>query len=154
MPLSTRQSFAAERHAACLAQSPEGGPFLFAEFVARDSRLQFRSLNHVHAGAMNLLPLSGHSGHGRTCRWFDPVANDPERTFREPRAKTDGLSWEHDLATGAQLLRQQAIIDVRVSRREDSHFAAETHDRAIPILQFTRLAVDNVALQGRSAARW
>jgi hypothetical protein len=23
-----------------------------------------------------LLSLSRHSGHGRTCRWFDPVAND------------------------------------------------------------------------------
>ncbi len=28
-----------------------------------------------------LLPLSGHSGHGRACCWLDPVANDPSRTF-------------------------------------------------------------------------
>src|SRR5205814_4282662 len=27
------------------------------------------------------LPLQWHSGHGRTCRWLDPVANDPERSF-------------------------------------------------------------------------
>jgi hypothetical protein len=37
-------------------------------------------LNHVHAGATNILRLSGHSGHGRTCRWLEPVANDPDRT--------------------------------------------------------------------------
>jgi hypothetical protein len=43
---------------------------------------------------------------------------------------------------------------VRVSWREDLRFAAETHHRAIPILQFARLAVGNVALQGRSAAGW
>jgi len=53
-----------------------------------------------------------------------------------------------------QFLRQQAIIDVCVSWREDLRFAAETHHRAIPILQFARLAVGNVALQGRSAAGW
>src|SRR5260370_20778182 len=41
-----------------------------------------------------------------------------------------------------------------VSWREDLRFAAETHHRAIPILQFARLAVGNVALQGRSAAGW
>jgi hypothetical protein len=29
-----------------------------------------------------LLPPSGHSGHGRTCCWLAPVANDPERTSR------------------------------------------------------------------------
>src|SRR6266851_426545 len=39
-----------------------------------------------------------------------------------------------------------------VSWREDLRFAAETHHRAIPILQFARLAVGNVALQRRSAA--
>ena len=53
-----------------------------------------------------------------------------------------------------QFLRQQTIIDVCVSRRKDLRFAAETHHRAIPILQFARLAVGNVALQGRSAAGW
>src|SRR5258706_7892689 len=71
----------------------DSGPFIIAEFVAHDSRLQFRSLNHVHAGAinrqwpvvlllnaLNLLPLSGHSGHGRTCCWLDPVAKDPKQT--------------------------------------------------------------------------
>src|SRR6266851_2874902 len=39
-----------------------------------------------------------------------------------------------------------------VSWREDLRFAVETHHRAIPILQFARLAVGNVALQRRSAA--
>ena len=29
--------------------------------------------------AAGLLPLSGHSGHGRNCRKLDPVANDPYR---------------------------------------------------------------------------
>ena len=53
-----------------------------------------------------------------------------------------------------QFLRQQAIIDVCVSWREDLRFAAETHHRAIPILRFARLAVGNVALQGRSSAGW
>jgi hypothetical protein len=38
---------------------PEGRPLVFAEFVAHDSRLQIRGLNHAHAGAMNLLPLFG-----------------------------------------------------------------------------------------------
>jgi hypothetical protein len=32
------------------------------------------------ANGLILLPLSEHSGHGRTCYWFAPVANDPERT--------------------------------------------------------------------------
>jgi hypothetical protein len=31
------------------------------------------------ANALNSLPLSGHSGHGRTCCWLDSVANDPSR---------------------------------------------------------------------------
>jgi hypothetical protein len=33
------------------------------------------------ANALNSLPLSGHCGHGRTCCWLDPVANDSKRTF-------------------------------------------------------------------------
>jgi len=33
------------------------------------------------ANALNLLPLSGRSGHSRTCRWLDPVAFDPEETL-------------------------------------------------------------------------
>jgi hypothetical protein len=48
----------------------DGGPFIIAEFVAHDSWLRFRSLNHVScsainlpwhsvaANALNLLPLS------------------------------------------------------------------------------------------------
>jgi hypothetical protein len=39
----------------------DSGPFKVAEFVAHDSRLRFRSLNHVRGGAanaLNLLPLS------------------------------------------------------------------------------------------------
>jgi hypothetical protein len=31
----------------------DGGPFIIAEFVAHDSRLQFRSLNHVSRSAIN-----------------------------------------------------------------------------------------------------
>jgi hypothetical protein len=36
----------------------------------------------THKGpfAEPLLPLSGHSGHGRTCCWLDPVVNDPSET--------------------------------------------------------------------------
>src|SRR4029453_11429317 len=73
---------------------------------------------------------------------------------REYQSTIDGLAWERDLAAGVQFLRQQAIIDVRVSRRRDLRLAAETHPRSIPIFQLARLAVDNIALQGRSAAGW
>ena len=68
-----------------------------------------------------------------------------------PRAhkQIDGLIWEGDFAAGVQFLRQQAVIDVRVSRRGDLRLAAETHHRSIPIFQLARLAVDNIALQGR-----
>jgi hypothetical protein len=31
----------------------DGGPFIIAEFVAHDSRLRFRSLNHVTGSAIN-----------------------------------------------------------------------------------------------------
>ncbi len=30
---------------------------------------------------VSLVPLSGQSGHGWTCCWFDPVANDPFETW-------------------------------------------------------------------------
>jgi hypothetical protein len=70
----------------------DGGPFKIAEFVAHDPRLRLRSFNHVSGShqstiasravtnALNLLPLSVHSGHGRTCCWHDQVANDLKRT--------------------------------------------------------------------------
>jgi hypothetical protein len=32
----------------------DGGPFIIAEFVMQDSRLRFRSLNHVSGSAINL----------------------------------------------------------------------------------------------------
>src|SRR5262245_34636178 len=32
----------------------DGGPFAIAEFVAHDSRVRFRSLNHVSGAAINL----------------------------------------------------------------------------------------------------
>ena len=42
------------------------------------------------ANGLILLPLSDHSGHGRICYWFAPVAKDPFRTFHhlltKPRA--------------------------------------------------------------------
>jgi hypothetical protein len=51
-------------------------------------------LNHVPGNAINpqraiaadantliSLPLSEHSGHGRTRYWLAPVANDPKRNF-------------------------------------------------------------------------
>ena len=31
----------------------DGGPFIVAEFVAHDSRLQFRSLNHAYGHSIN-----------------------------------------------------------------------------------------------------
>jgi hypothetical protein len=31
----------------------DGGPFIIAEFAAHDSRLPFRSLNHVHGSVIN-----------------------------------------------------------------------------------------------------
>jgi hypothetical protein len=43
------------RHAAWLIRQhrSDDAPFAVAEFIARDSRLQFRSLNHVHPVALN-----------------------------------------------------------------------------------------------------
>jgi hypothetical protein len=38
----------------------------------------------VSSKALNLLPLSVHSGHDRTCRWHDPVANDTLQTLVDP----------------------------------------------------------------------
>ena len=55
---------------------------------------------------------------------------------REYQSTIGGLAWVRDLAASVQFLRQQAIIDVCVSWYEDLRFAAETHRRAIPILQF------------------
>jgi hypothetical protein len=56
-------------------------------------------MNHVPGNAINLqraiasdtntlilLPLSAHSGHGRTCYWFTPVANDPIRKWSVHRS--------------------------------------------------------------------
>ena len=90
MPLSARRSFARRMPRGLFGSIGfDGGPFIIAEFVAHDSRLQFRSLNHVRddtlkphwssgaANALNLLCFRRHSGVGRTCNWFDPVANDP-----------------------------------------------------------------------------
>ena len=81
---------------------------------------------------------------------------DPSLTFAVSiqAQSADWLAWVRDLTASVQFLRQQAIIDVCVSWREDLRFAAETHHRAIPILQFARLAVGNVALQERGAAGW
>ena len=91
MPLSTRRSFTRRTPRdlfgsnGLMADHSE-----VAEFVAHDPRLQFRSLKsrlgqhhqptiagRCVTNALNLLPLSVHSGHGRTCCWHDPVANDP-----------------------------------------------------------------------------
>jgi hypothetical protein len=70
-----------------------GGPFMIAEFVAHDSRVEFRSLNHAHghtmyrmahrrgANALELLPLSAHSTHGWTCCRLDPIENHSQMTF-------------------------------------------------------------------------
>jgi hypothetical protein len=33
--------------------------------------------------------LTGHNGHGWTCRWFHPVAIDPKRSFGSPCVVTD-----------------------------------------------------------------
>jgi hypothetical protein len=56
MPLSTRRSFT--RNAARLIRQHrfDGGPFIIAEFVAHDSRLQFRSLNHAPGRIINPAP--------------------------------------------------------------------------------------------------
>ena len=73
----------------------DAAPIMLAEFIAHDSRVQFESLNHVHGrtinlqrsvaeAAMNLPPLSGHSGHGRTFCWLDPVVIDPRRKSAKP----------------------------------------------------------------------
>jgi hypothetical protein len=107
----------------------DAAPIILAEFIAHDSRLQFESLNHFHgrtinlqrsvaeaAHAMNLLPLSGHSGHGRTFCWLDPVANDPSQTSPRPQALTELLlpnkvSWIVARFGGAEGRRSPANPD-------------------------------------------
>jgi hypothetical protein len=54
MPLSTRWSFYTPNTARLVRQHRlDGGPFVLAEFVAHESRLQFRSLNHVNGDNIN-----------------------------------------------------------------------------------------------------
>src|SRR5438067_1973160 len=53
--------------------------------VLRGNHVERATINpqgHIWAAAntLSLLPLSGHSGHHRTCCWFDSVANDPTAT--------------------------------------------------------------------------
>jgi len=47
MPLSTRRSYTPNATWLVRQHRFDGGPFIIAEFVAHDSKLQFRSLNHV-----------------------------------------------------------------------------------------------------------
>src|SRR5436190_23533775 len=100
------------------------------------------------------LNMSGYEDRvaGRKSLAHDQNDTMPKADLR--RELIDELLWERDLAAGAQFLRQQAMIDVRVSRGGDLRLLAETHHRSIPIFQFTGLPVHNVALQGRSAAGW
>ncbi len=70
------------------------GPFIIAEFVAHDLKLQFQSLNHIHGNSIKphklaakplmlwiYLRLRRNSGHGRACHRLRPVANDPSQTL-------------------------------------------------------------------------
>src|ERR1700732_4133927 len=60
-PVCGRWQAAAASHRHGGRTGIDGGPLIIAEFVAHDSRLRFRSLNHVRRGAanaLNLLPLS------------------------------------------------------------------------------------------------
>src|SRR5450759_76935 len=58
----------------------DGGPFIIAEFVAHDSRLRFRRLNHVSGSAINRTVVSNNvlcSGPGRSephARWARVLA--------------------------------------------------------------------------------
>jgi hypothetical protein len=51
----------------------------------------------VSSKALNLLPLSVHSGHDRTCRWHDPVANDTLQTLVDPSSIRTKLKTTHSL---------------------------------------------------------
>ena len=54
MPLSTRRSFTGRNAARLVRQHRlDRGPFIIVEFVPHDSRLLYRSLNHVSRSAIN-----------------------------------------------------------------------------------------------------
>ena len=85
--------------------------------LAHNSRLQFRSLNHVRDDTLkphwpSEVPLilsiyfcfRRHSGVGRTCNWFDPAANDPKPTLS---SRIDG----HARAMKDSVLRAQGRFD-------------------------------------------
>jgi hypothetical protein len=54
-------------------------------------------------GGAAIQSLSVYSGHGRTCCWLDPVANDPERTSPTAR-ETRGFGGYDDLPRPDRLL--------------------------------------------------
>src|SRR5665811_2279169 len=58
------------RHAAWLIreEQPDGGPFIFREFIPHDSRLRFRSLNHANADDFNTEPVFPRLPANRTYR--------------------------------------------------------------------------------------
>ena len=71
---------------------------------------------------MNLLPLSGAGGHGRTFCWLDPVANDPSQTSPRPQALTELLlpnkvSWIVARFGGAEGRRSPAKAAFNPARR-------------------------------------
>ena len=94
MPLSMRRSFTRRTPRLVRQHRLDRGPFIIAEFVAHDLKLQFRSLNHVHGNSIKPHKLAAkplmlwiyfrfrrNSGHGRACHRLRPVANDPFRTL-------------------------------------------------------------------------
>jgi hypothetical protein len=91
----------------------DGGPFIIAEFVAYDSRLRFRSLNHVSGSAINpqrpvamslmlliYFRFRQHSGRDRTRCWLDPVANDPKLPNQHVRFCMMSLQRFHHRSRG------------------------------------------------------
>jgi hypothetical protein len=59
------------------------------------------STRHGGANALNLLPLQRNNGHGQTCCWLDPVANDPARTSsRRAKNQVNSKGSGHDGALG------------------------------------------------------
>ena len=79
------------------------------------------ALEHIHAGAMNILLLSGHSGHGRTCREFDPIAN--HRTPTSPRRVISSLAVRSQFCrvSSFALLEHRFEFFFERSRRNAEH---------------------------------
>src|SRR5258707_13120084 len=76
-----------------------------------------RPSNHRAASVLKLLPLSGHSGHGRTCCSLSPVANDPRSCHQDAR-------WEGSVCSITSICLE------REKGAESQEDDGSCHDRA------------------------